>query len=91
MNELKVKNLNREISLRSQAAEKNARLEEICRAVRILDAETEKKKRLENGYGLRKMREYVQTHAGSFKIEAENGFQVQVELPLVSEALERGE
>ncbi len=53
--------------------------------------EAEKKKRLENGYGLRKMKEYVQIHAGSFKIETENGFQVQVELPLVTETVKKGE
>ncbi len=53
--------------------------------------ETEKKTRLENGYGLRKMKDYVQNHAGSFKIEEENGLRVQVELPLVTKAVERGE
>jgi signal transduction histidine kinase len=51
----------------------------------------EQKKRLENGYGLRKMKDYVQTHAGTFKVDGEDGFQVQVELPLVVAAEEKGE
>jgi len=51
----------------------------------------EKKKRLENGYGLRKMKDYVQTHAGTFKLDGEYGFQVLVELPLVTVAEEKGE
>ncbi len=52
--------------------------------------ETERRKRLEKGYGLRKIKEYVQTHAGFFKIE-EDGFQVQVELPLVAITEQKGE
>lgn len=51
----------------------------------------EQKKRLENGYGLRKMKDYVQTHAGTFKADGEDGFQVQVVLPLVAAAEEKGE
>ncbi|MBR4082666.1 MAG: hypothetical protein IKK33_00115 [Lachnospiraceae bacterium] len=51
----------------------------------------EQKKRLENGYGLRKMKDYVQTHAGTFKADGEDGFQVLVELPLVTVAEEKGE
>lgn len=54
-------------------------------------AEAEQKKRLENGYGLRKMKEYVQTYAGTFRLETEDGFQVQVELPLVAGTEEKGE
>lgn len=55
----------------------------------LTDAEW--KRRLENGYGLRKIKEYVQTHAGTFKVEGEDGFRVQVELPLVTVAEEKGE
>lgn len=51
----------------------------------------EQKKRLENGYGLRKIKHYVQTHAGAFKVDCEDGFQVQVELPLVAVADKKGE
>lgn len=51
----------------------------------------EQKKRLENGYGLRKIKHYVQTHAGVFKVDCEDGFQVQVELPLVAVADKKGE
>ena len=54
-------------------------------------SDLEKKKRLENGYGLRKMKDYVQTHAGTFKVDGEEGFQVQVELPLVAVTEEKGE
>lgn len=54
-------------------------------------SDVEKKKRLENGYGLRKMKDYVQTHAGTFKVDGEDGFQVQVELPLVAVTEEKGE
>lgn len=54
-------------------------------------SDAEKKKRLENGYGLRKMKDYVQTHAGTFKVDGEDGFQVQVELPLVAGSEEKGE
>lgn len=53
--------------------------------------EAERKKRLENGYGLRKMKDYVQTHAGVFKVDGEDGFQVQVELPLLTTTEEKGE
>ena len=54
-------------------------------------SEAEQRRRLENGYGLRKIEEYVQTHAGIFKVDAEDGFRVQVELPLVVVAEEKGE
>ena len=54
-------------------------------------SDAEEKKRLENGYGLRKMKNYVQTHAGTFKVDGEDGFQVQVELPLVAGSEEKGE
>ncbi len=54
-------------------------------------SDAEQKKRLENGYGLRKMKDYVQIHAGTFKTNGEDGFQVQVELPLVAVAEEKGE
>lgn len=49
-------------------------------------SDTEKEKRLENGYGLRKMKDYVLNHAGMFKVVVDDGFQVQVELPLVTVA-----
>ncbi len=54
-------------------------------------SEVEQKKRLETGYGLRKMKDYVQTHAGTFKTDGKDGFQVQVELPLVVGVEEKGE
>ena len=57
----------------------------------LIYSDVEKKKRLENGYGLRKMKDYVQTHAGTFKVDGEDGFQVQVELPLVAVTEEKGE
>lgn len=44
----------------------------------------EQRKRLDKGYGLRKMKEYVQGHGGTFRVEGENGFKVQVALPLVT-------
>lgn len=53
--------------------------------------EAERKRCLENGYGLRKMKDYVQTHAGAFKVDGDNGFKVQVELPLVAGAEDKGE
>ncbi len=53
-------------------------------------SETEQRMRLENGYGLRKMKEYVQARGGTFQADGENGFKVQVTLPLVIEELERG-
>ena len=37
------------------------------------------------------MKDYVQTHAGTFKVDGEDGFQVQVELPLVAVTEEKGE
>ena len=55
----------------------------------LTDAEW--KRRLENGYGLRKIKDYVLTHAGTYKAEGEDGFRVQVELPLVTVAEEKGE
>ncbi|MBQ9767841.1 MAG: hypothetical protein IJW37_07040 [Lachnospiraceae bacterium] len=45
----------------------------------------EQAKRLEQGYGLRKMKEYTETHGGAFRLDTENGFKVQVELPLAKE------
>ncbi|MBR6664706.1 MAG: hypothetical protein IKL22_03200 [Lachnospiraceae bacterium] len=54
-------------------------------------SDAEQKRRLENGYGLRKIKEYVQTHAGTFEVEGEDGFRVQVELPLAGVAEEKGE
>lgn len=44
----------------------------------------EQRKLLENGYGLRKMSEYVQRHGGTFRVEGEQGFRVQVVLPLTA-------
>lgn len=54
-------------------------------------SDAEQKRRLENGYGLRKIKDYVLTHAGIFKVDAEDGFRVQVELPLVAVSEEKGE
>lgn len=54
-------------------------------------SDAEQKRRLENGYGLRKMKDYVRNHAGSFKVDGEDGFRVQVELPLVAVSEEKGE
>lgn len=53
--------------------------------------DAEQRRRLENGYGLRKIKDYVLTHAGVFKVEGEDGFRVQVELPLVASTEEKGE
>ena len=47
-------------------------------------ADAEQKRQLENGYGLRKIKDHVLTHAGVFKADGEDGFRVQVELPLVA-------
>ena len=46
---------------------------------------------MESGYGLRKIKDYVLTHAGVFKVDGEDGFRVQVELPLVAVSEEKGE
>ncbi len=54
-------------------------------------SDAEQMKRLENGYGLRKMKAYVLNHAGTFKLAVDDGFQVQVELPLVTVAEKKGE
>ena len=40
---------------------------------------------LEQGYGLRKMKAYVQEHGGSFVTDGDSGFKVQVELPLLTQ------
>ncbi len=53
-------------------------------------SDLEQKKRLEKGYGLRKMSEYVQRHGGTFRVEGENGFRVQVALPLVTREEQKG-
>lgn len=53
-------------------------------------SDVEQRKRLENGYGLRKMEKYVQEHGGTFRVEGENGFKVQVALPLVTKVEEMG-
>lgn len=53
-------------------------------------SQAEQRKRLENGYGLRKMKEYVQGHGGNFRVDGENGFKVQVALPLVTKEEEMG-
>ena len=53
-------------------------------------SETEQRMRLENGYGLRKIKEYVQAQGGTFLADGENGFKVQVTLPLVIEEQEMG-
>lgn len=54
-------------------------------------SDAEKKNRMENGYGLRKMKDYVLTHAGTFKADGEDGFSVRVELPLVTMIEDKGE
>lgn len=53
-------------------------------------SDIEQRKRLENGYGLRKMEKYVQNHGGTFRVEGENGFKVQVALHLVTKEEEMG-
>lgn len=45
-------------------------------------APAEQKRRLEQGYGLRKMKDYAEHHGGTFQFRAENGFWVRVEIPL---------
>ena len=42
----------------------------------------EKKIRINNGFGLRKMLEYAEKHGGSCVIESEDGFTVSLSLPL---------
>ena len=54
-------------------------------------SDAEKKNRMENGYGLRKMKDYVLAHAGTFKADGEDGFSVRVELPLVTMIEDKGE
>lgn len=54
-------------------------------------SDAEQKKHLEKGYGLRKMKDYVEAHAGTFKVNGDDSFQVQVELPLVNLTEEKGE
>lgn len=54
-------------------------------------ADADQKRRLDNGYGLRKIKDYVLTHAGTFNVDGEDGFRVQVELPLVAVAEQKGE
>lgn len=50
--------------------------------------ETEKKICLENGYGLRKIQDYVQKNGGSAEFDGDDGFRVQVMLPLLVQAAE---
>ena len=45
----------------------------------------EKKMRLNRGFGLRKMKDYVENHGGTFEIESEDGFVVSLSLPFVTE------
>ena len=45
---------------------------------------------LEQGYGLRKMKAYVQEHGGSFVTDGDSGFKVQVELPLLTQEEKTG-
>ena len=54
-------------------------------------SDAEQKKHLEKGYGLRKMKDYVEAHAGTFKVNGDDSFQVQVELPLVNLTEEKGD
>lgn len=44
-------------------------------------SEREAKQRQENGFGLRKIRDYVQKNAGSLQVDTETGFRVRVTLP----------
>ena len=46
----------------------------------------EKKLRLANGFGLRKIRDYAQSCGGSFEIESEDGFTVSLSLPFERDA-----
>ncbi|MBR5975525.1 MAG: hypothetical protein IK020_10135 [Clostridiales bacterium] len=45
----------------------------------------EKKLRLANGFGLRKIRDYTESCGGSFEIESEEGFTVSLSLPFEEE------
>ena len=45
----------------------------------------EKKLRLNNGFGLRKIRDYTENCGGSFEIESEDGFTVSLSLPFEGE------
>ena len=41
----------------------------------------EKQSRLRNGFGLRKMSDYVKTNGGSFDVDGSEGFCVKFDLP----------
>ena len=45
----------------------------------------EKKLRLNNGFGLRKIRDYAESCGGNFEIESEDGFTVSLSLPFEGE------
>lgn len=45
-------------------------------------SKAEQEQRLMNGFGLRKIREYVEKNAGSCQIDTDNGFRVSVTLPI---------
>ncbi|MCH5272791.1 MAG: hypothetical protein J1E35_03885 [Lachnospiraceae bacterium] len=53
-------------------------------------APAEQQSRLEQGFGLRKIKDYAQRHGGTFGLLTENGFKVQVELPLTGNADRNG-
>jgi signal transduction histidine kinase len=43
----------------------------------------EQERRIKQGYGIRKMEQFVIEHGGKLKISSENGFRVNLELPLL--------
>lgn len=43
----------------------------------------EQERRISQGYGIRKMEQFVLEHGGNMKISSDNGFHVQLELPLI--------
>lgn len=45
----------------------------------------EKKLRMANGFGLRKIKEYTETCGGNFEIESEDGFTVSISIPFEEE------
>lgn len=45
----------------------------------------EQERRIHDGYGIRKMEQFVMEHGGKMKISSENGFRVYLELPLLQD------
>jgi signal transduction histidine kinase len=46
-------------------------------------SKAEQERRIKQGYGIRKMEQFVMEHGGNMKINSENGFGVHLELPLL--------